>query len=495
MPPLDEGSIMYMPMTVPDVSDRRARDLLIESNRIISEVPEVEKVVWKAWRALTATDPAPLAMLETIITLKPKSEWREWITKEDIINEMNRKIKINNLWNWFTQPIIWRIDMLSTWIRAQVWIKIFWDDPMKLEELAIETEELIWNVPWWFWTTAIRTTGLKYLQIDLDEKKLNEYSVKKWDVLDIISTWIWWKTISTTISWREKYWIELRLKNNYRESLDDIKSLEVPSKTWNILLSQVANISLVDWPATINSENWIIRSAVQMNVQWVDLVTFVEQWKEYLEENLELPEWYFVEWTWQYENQLRAKNTLKIVVPTVVLIILFILFLAYKDVWLVSIVAMSIPFSLIWWIIALFISWFNFSVAVSVWFISLFWNAVETWVVMILYLENAFREKFWLPLMDEKKIKKEDFKDAIITKEWIHFSVVHWAMVRLRPVLMTAFTSVIWLFPMIWSSWTGAELQKPLAIVVVWWLITSIALTLIILPILFSYLRERKVNL
>ncbi len=494
MPPLDEWSIMYMPMTVPDVSDRRARDLLIESNRIISEVPEVETVVWKAWRALTATDPAPMAMLETIITLKPKSEWREWVTKEDIINEMNRNIKINNLWNGFTQPIIWRIDMLSTGIRAQVWIKIFWDDPMKLEELAIETEELMWNVPWGFWVTAIRTTGLKYLQIDIDERKLNEYGVKKWDVLDTISVGIWWKTVSTTIDGREKYWIEVRLKNNYRESLDDIKSLEVSSKTWNVILSQVANISLIDWPATINSENWVIRSAVQMNVQWVDLVSFVEDGKKYIEENLELPEWYYIEWTGQYENQLRAKSTLQVVVPTVVLIILFILFLAYKDGGLVWIVALSIPFSLIGWIIALYISWFNFSVAVWVWFISLFWNAVETWVVMILYLENAFREKFWLPLMDEKVLKKEDYKNTIITKEWIHVSVIHWAMVRLRPVLMTAFTSVIWLLPMIWSTWTWAELQKPLAIVVVWWLITSIALTLIILPILFSYLRERKIN-
>ena len=495
MPPLDEWSIMYMPMTLPDVSDRRARDLLIESNRIISEIPEVEKVVWKAGRANTATDPAPLAMLESIITLKPKSEWREWITKSDIINEMNRKIKINNLWNWFTQPIIWRIDMLSTGIRAQVWIKIFWDDPMKLEKLAIKTEELMWDVPWGFGVTAIRTTGLKYLQIDLDESKLNEYSVKKWDVLNTISVWIWWKTISTTIEWREKYWIELRLNNNYRESLDDIKSLVIPSPTWNILLSQVANIELIDWPSTINSENWVIRSAVQMNVQWIDLVTFVDNWKKYINENLDLPEWYYVEWTWQYGNQLRAKNTLKIIVPTVILIILFILFLAYKDWWLVWIVALSIPFSLVGWIIALYISWFNFSVAVSVWFISLFWNAVETWIVMILYLENAFREKFWLPLMDEKTLNNNDFNNAIITKEGIHMSVIHWAMVRLRPVLMTAFTSVIWLFPMIWSTWVWSELQKPLAIVVVWGLITSIALTLIILPILFSYLRERKINL
>jgi len=317
MPPLDEGSIMYMPMTVPDVSDRRARDLLIETNRIISEVPEVEKVVGKAGRALTATDPAPLAMLESIITLKPKSEWRPWITKQDIINEMNRNIQVDNLWNGFTQPIIGRIDMLSTGIRAQVWVKIFWDDPMILEKLAVETESLLWNVPWGFWTTAIRTTGLKYMSLDIDEAKLLQYWVKKADVLQTISMWIWGKTVSTTISWRENFGIEIRLKNNFRESIDDIRNLEVPSQTGNVTLSQVANISLEDWPATINSENGIIRSAVQMNVQWIDLVTFVENGRAYIDENLELPEGYSVEWTGQYENQLRAKETLQLVVPTV----------------------------------------------------------------------------------------------------------------------------------------------------------------------------------
>lgn len=494
MPPLDEGSIMYMPMTVPDVSDRRARDLLIETNRIISEIPEVEKVVGKAGRALTATDPAPLAMLETIITLKPKSQWRKWVTKQDIINEMNRNISIDNLWNGFTQPIIGRIDMLSTGIRAQVWVKIFWDDPIKLEELAIQTEELLENVPGWFGTTAIRTTGLKYMSLDIDEPKLLQYGVLKSDVLNTISMWIWGKTVSTTISWRENFGIEVRLKNNFRESIDAIRSLEVPAKTGSVTLAQVANITLEDGPATINSENGIMRSAVQMNVQGIDLVTFVENGRDYIDKNLELPEWYSVEWTGQYENQLRAKNTLQLVVPAVVLIILFILFLAYKDGGLVWIVALSIPFSLIGWIIALYISGFNFSVAVWVWFISLFWNAVETWVVMILYLENAFREKFWFPLMDTGRVSKSDLENIDITKQGIHNAIVDGAMIRLRPVLMTAFTSVIWLFPMIWSSGTGSELQKPLAIVVVGWLITSIALTLIILPILFSYLRERNIK-
>lgn len=494
MPPLDEGSIMYMPMSVPDISERRARELLIESNKIISEIPEVQKVVWKAWRAETATDPAPLAMLETIITLKPKSEWREGITKQDIIDEMNNKIKLSNLWNWFTQPIIWRIDMLSTWIRSEVWIKFFWDDPIVLENIALKAETLMWEIPWWFWITAIRTTGLEYLKIDIKEEELALYWVKKADVLNLIETWVWGKIITSTIDWRERFGIEVRLENWYRENIDQIKFLELPSKKWNIVLSQVADISLEEGPAVINSENWVIRSAVQMSVRWVWLVDFVEDGKKYLEENLILPDGYYVEWTGQYENQLRAKETLKIVVPLVVFIILVILFVTYKDLGLVSVVALGIPFSLVWWIIALYISWFNLSVAVWVWFISLFWNAVETWVVMILYLENSFREKFGLPLLDEKKLEKEDIGSISFTSEEIKGSIIEWASLRLRPILMTAFTSVIWLFPMIWSTWVWAELQKPLAIVVVWGLITSIILTLIVLPILFLFLREKFVK-
>ena len=494
MPPLDEWSIMYMPVTLPDVSEKRALEMLLETNKIISSIPEVEKVVWKAGRALTATDPAPLSMFETTITLKPKSQWRPGISKQNIINEMNSKIKIANLWNWFTQPIIWRIDMLSTGIRTQIWIKIFGDDPNKLEELAIRTAELMNELPGGMWVTAIRNSWLRYLEIDIDDSKLSLYWVKKADVFDAISVWFGGNIATTTINGRERFDVEVRLKNNYRDDLDKIKSLQINSPTSQVLLSSVADIRLVEWPAVINTENGLIRWAAQMNVSWIWLVEYVEAGKKHLSENLVLPSWYFIEWSGQYENQQRATKTLTIVVPLVVFIIILILFITYKDFWLVSIVVLSIPFSLIWWFIALYISWFNISVAVWVWFISLFWNAVETGVVMMLYLENSFKERFGLDIAwheEEDILIKERLP---ITKEWIREAIETWALTRLRPILMTAFTSVIWLLPMLTSSWVWAELQKPLAIVVVGWLVTSIFLTLVLLPVLFSYLRERKIN-
>lgn len=492
MPPLEEWSIMYMPVTVPDISEKRALELLLETNKIISSIPEVDNVVWKAWRILSATDPAPLSMIETIITLKPKSEWREWISKNDIVREMNSKIKISNLWNWFTQPIIWRIDMLSTGIRTQIWIKVFWKDPKKVEEYVLKVEELMRNIPWWLWVAAIRTSGLKYLEIKVNDSLLSQYGIKKADVLDLIWIWVWWNMVTTTINGRERFEVEVRLKNSERDNIDKIKSLVVNWANSKVLLSSIADINLVEWPAVINTENWVIRWAVQMNVDGIWLIEYVEKWKEYLEKNLKLEGWYYIKWSWQYENQQRAKKTLSIIVPLVIFIILLVLYVTYKDFWLVSIVALSIPFSLIWWFISLYISWFNISVAVWVWFISLFWNAVETWVVMMLYLENSFRERFWIPINEEVKISKIDNID--ITKEWIKEAVISGSLTRLRPILMTALTSIIWLMPMLTSTGVWSELQKPLAIVVVWWLITSIFLTLVLLPVLFSYLREMSIK-
>jgi len=494
MPPLDEGAIMYMPMTVPNVSERRAQELLLQTNAIIAQIPEVENVVGKSGRASTATDPAPLSMIETFITLKPKSEWRKGIKKEDIIVELNRKIKIDKLWNGFTQPIIGRVDMLSTGIRAQVGIKIFGDDTAKLEEIAVEVEKYMNQIPGASGVAAIRTSGLKYLNIDLDEGRLAQFGIPKMDALTLISSGVGGNIVSYTIEGRERYGVEVRLKQDFRQDTDDIKSLQLTGKGGNkVPLSSVADIRLENGPATINSEDGRIRSAVQMNVVGTDLASFVKEGQKFLSQNLELPEGYSIQWSGQYENQLRAKKRLSIIVPIVIFIIFLILYLTYKDFGLVSIVMLSIPISMVGGIISLYIAHFNFSVAVWVGFISLFGNAVETGVVIVVYLENAYRKKFGMSLIDDDKEEK-DISKLPITKEGIHEAILEGATLRLRPVLMTAFTSVIGLFPMLYAAGVGAEVQKPLAIVVVGGLTTSVILTLIVIPVLFSGLRERKIK-
>lgn len=496
MPPLNEGTIMYMPITVPDVSEKRIFEILQTTNMIISDIPEVEQVVGKAGRAKTATDPAPLSMIESFITLKPKDQWRTGMTKQKIISQMNRSIKIDNLWNGFTQPIIGRVDMLSTGIRAEVGVKIFGDDPQKLEEIALEVEDLLEDVPGASGTAAIRRMGLRYLDIDIKEPLLAQHGISKMDVLMAISMGVGGAPITTTVDGRERYGVELRLKQQYRQDIEDIRSLPLQGRHGSqVLLSSVADINVVDGPAVINSENGVILASVQTNVMGRDLVSFVEEGKRVLEQQLSLPTGYQLKWAGQYENQQRAKYRLMWIVPTVLFFIFVLLYIAYQDLSLVSIVLVTIPLSLVGGVLALFVADFNFSVAVAVGFISLFGNAVETGVVIVVYLENAYREKFGIPLLEERGTVDQQHHSPTVTHEGIHEAVIHGAMLRLRPILMTAFTSIIGLLPLLFATGVGAEVQKPLALVVVAGLTTSVFMTLIVLPVMFAILKERKAEL
>jgi len=496
MPPLDEGSIMYMPITVPDVSERRILQILKETNRIIAGIPEVDQVVGKAGRAQTATDPAPLSMIETFITLKPKSEWRSGLTKKGIIREMNRKIQIDQLWNGFTQPIIGRVDMLSTGIRAEVGVKIFGDDPARLEELALDAEELMEQVPGASGVSTIRTMGLRYLDIDLDDELLSQHGIAKMDVLQVIAAGVGGYPVAMTIEGRERYAVEIRLKQGYRQNVEDVKSLPLQGRHGaELLLMNVADIRLSNGPAVIASENGLIRSAIQMNVSGRDLVSFVEEGQLVLAQQLDLPAGYTLEWAGQYENQQRAKQRLSWIVPAVILLIFFLLYLSYGDFGLVAVVLVTIPLSLVGGVIALYFADYNFSVAVWVGFIALFGNAVETGMVIVVYLENAFRKRFGLALIEgERDDECLHDQPQMVTPEGVHEAVMEGALLRLRPILMTAFTSTIGLIPMLMTTGTGAEVQKPLALVIVFGLTSSVFMTLIILPILFALLRERKVG-
>ncbi|HEY5713779.1 MAG TPA: CusA/CzcA family heavy metal efflux RND transporter [Candidatus Gracilibacteria bacterium] len=478
MPALDEGMIMYMPMTVPDVSERKAGELLIETNKILSQFPEVEKVVGKAGRADTATDPAPLAMIETMVTLKPKNEWRAGMTKDRLITEMNRSITFSNLWNGFTQPIIGRIDMISTGIRAQVGIKVFGDDSQKLEALAIEIEQMMAHIPGAVGTVAIRTSGLKYLNIELNDARLATYGIPKSQALNLISIGTGGKVVSSVIEGRERYGIEVRFSRDQRADIPDIKGLMLKGMHGQkVPLSEVADIQIVDGPAVLQSEDGRLRSAVQMNVSGRDLVSFVKETEQYLSENLELPKGYNIEFDGQYKNQIRAKKKLSWVVPSVILIIFVLLYITYNDLKLVSVVMLAIPLSVIGGILALFLAQYNFSVAVWVGFIALFGNAVETGVVIVLYLDQA--------------VKSARDRFETLTKSQLDAAILHGATKRLRPVLMTAFTSILGLLPMLFSSGTGSEVQKPLAIVVVGGLITSVFMTMVVIPVLFGIARKR----
>ncbi|MBP9708824.1 MAG: efflux RND transporter permease subunit [Oligoflexales bacterium] len=497
MPPLNEGTLLYMPITMPDISEQRAQEMLIATNKIIASFPEVESVMGKAGRASTATDPSPLSMTETVINLKPQEEWRDGMTKEKLIQEMNKKIKIENLWNGFTQPIIGRIDMISTGVRTQVGVKIYGDDPLKLEKYAIEAENILSLVPGAANVVAVRSNGLKYLNITLNEEKLAQFKVPREEVLNIISSGIGGEIVATTIEGRKRFGIEVRFAQNYRQNIEDIRSLLVSSESGTLVtLESVADVSFENGPAMISSEGGLITSVVQMNVAGTDLGSFVNEAKQVLDKKLELPPGYYVEWTGQYEHQLRAKSTLQWVVPAVLLVIFILLYLAYKDLGLVGIIMLTIPLSLSGGLIGLFLAGYNFSVAVWVGFITLFGTAVSMSVIKVVYLENAYRMKFGIPIIEgEGAAHITEQKDPqVITKEGIEEAIVEGATFRLRPILMTALVTIIGLIPMLTSHGTGAEVTKPLAVVLIGGLISSVIMTLSLVPVLFAYLRGKNVG-
>ena len=486
---------MYMPITVPDASEKRVREILLEANSIIAGFPEVERIVGKAGRARTATDPAPLSMIETIITLKPKSEWRPGMTKSKLISEMNKKIKIDKLWNGFTQPIIGRVDMISTGIRSQVGLKIFGSDSAQLESLAIQSEEMLSNIPGAIGVAAIRTMGLKYLNIQLQEDQLAQYGIRKSDVLEAINVGVGGMPVTTTIEGRKRFDIEVRLEQPYRQDLEDIKSLPLEGAGGvSIPLSSVAKIDEVDGPTEIQSENGVLRSVVQLNVSGRDLVSFVEDAKNYMEKNLKLPPGYYLQWSGQYENHLRATQKLSWLIPLVVFIIFILLYITYKDIGLVSLVMLTVPLGLVGGFLALFVTGYNFSVSVWIGFITLFGVAASMGIVKVVYLENAYRRRFGLPLVEGEDDRDQVEKKSLpITRDGIQEAVIEGALIRLRPILMTGLAAIIGLIPLVATTGVGSEVTKPLAVVMIGGLITVVFFTIIVLPVLFATLRERNV--
>ena len=497
MPPLQEGTLMYMPVTAPDISEQHAQELLLATNKIIAGFPEVERVVGKAGRADTATDPSPLSMFETIITLKDKAAWPSGYTQDHIVKDMNDAITISGLWNGFTQPIIGRIDMLSTGVRSDVGVKIFGDDPTRLEQLAIQAEDILGAVPGAADVVAVRNSGLQYLNIHLNDDALARYTVQKSDVLMLIATGVGGEIATNTIDGRKRIGIEVRLNETSRQTARDVRALLVPTQHGTrIPLWRVADITQDDGPAMIQSEGGMITSVVQMGIEGRDMGSFVQDAQATLAAKLQLPTGYYTQWTGHYENKLHAEATLRFVLPLVLVIIFALLFIAYHDLGLVMIVMLTIPLSVSGGLLGLLIAGFHFSVSVWVGFVTLFGTAVSMSVVKVVYLENAYRARCGIPLYagEEHIGPKITGAPKVITKYDITEAIVAGATLRLRPILMTTLVTIIGLIPMLTSEGTGAEVTKPLAVVLIGGLISTALMTLTLVPVLFAYLRERQVG-
>jgi len=486
MPPLDEGSILFMPVTMPDVSNSEIKRIMQVQDKLIMTIPEVENVLGKAGRANTATDNAPVSMIETIILLKPRSKWRKGVTKDDIINELNSKLQIPGVVNGFTQPIINRINMLSTGIRTDVGIKIYGRDINVIDSLAQLFKTELQDVEGVKDLYVEPIKGGKYINIQIKKDEIGRYGLSVDEINAFIETSLGGMNITTTIEGRERFNINIRFAQDYRNTIKKLKTLQIQTMDYGpIPLSAVADINITEGPPMINSENAMLRGTLLFNVRGRDLGSTVAAAKKKVENLVEkLPTGYFLQWSGQYENQVRAQNRLKIIMPIVLVIIMVILFFTFHSIREVLIVLSSVPVALVGGVYSLYFFHVNFSVAVAVGFIALFGVAVETGVLMLVYMNNSLNKKNKKVEEENRPMTKQDIKDAIYEG----------AVLRLRPKLMTVLVDIIGLLPVLIATGTGSDVMKPITIPFVFGLITSTLFVLIVLPVLFAMVREYELK-
>ena len=486
IPPLDEQSILFMPVTLPDVSNAEAKRILQVQDKIIKSVPEVDKVLGKAGRANTATDNSPISMIETIITLKPKTEWRKGITKKDIITELDAKLQIPGVVNGWTQPIINRINMLATGIRTDVGIKVFGQNLDTIASVSERVKAALEGTAGVSDLFVEPITGGKYLSIDVKREELARYGLNVDDVNQIVETALGGATIGNTIEGRQRFSISVRLAQEYRNSVEQIKRIPVQSKGFGeVPLSAVADIKFEDGPPMISSDNAILRGAVMFNVRDRDLGSTVQEAMEKLnKEKGMLPEGYFLEWSGQYENLIRGKQTLMWIAPVVLLIIFFSLYFAFKSIREAFLSLITVPFALIGGAYMIYFWGVNLSVGVAVGFIALFGIAVETGIVMVIYLNDAMAQLIKLKGNSSETITKEDLREYVI------FGAAR----RLRPKLMTVCVSLFGLVPVLWATGVGVDVMQPIVLPMIGGVLTSSTHILLVTPLIFLMSKEYELR-
>lgn len=486
MPPLDEQSILFMPVTLPDVSNAEAKRILQVQDRIIRSVPEVEKVLGKAGRASTATDNSPISMVETIIMLKPKSQWRKDITKKDIINELDAKLQIPGVVNGWTQPIINRINMLSTGIRTDVGVKVYGQNLDTIAAVDERVKQALEGTPGIADLYVEPVTGGKYLTINPRRADLARYGLNVDDVNQTVETALGGAPIGNTIEGRQRFSISVRPAQEYRNSVERIRRIPLMSSSFGeVPLSAVADVEFGDGPPMINSENAMLRGAVLFNVRGRDLGSTVKEAIDKMNQTRGiLPAGYYLEWSGQYENLIRGQQTLLWIAPVVLLIIFFSLYFAFHSIREAFLSLITVPFALIG---GAYMIWFwgaNLSVAVAVGFIALFGIAVETGIVMVIYLNDAMQQL----------VREKGNSSATITRADLKEYVIHGAARRLRPKLMTVCVSLFGLVPVLWASGVGTDVMKPIVLPMIGGVLTSSTHILLVTPLIFLMTKEYELR-
>ncbi len=486
MPPLDEGSLLFMPVTLPDVSNSEAKRLLQVQDKLIRTMPEVEHVLGKAGRANTATDNSPISMIETIILLKPKNEWRPGITKDEIINELNAKMQIPGVTNGWTQPIINRINMLSTGIRTDVGLKVYGQNLDSIYAFAQTIKKQLEGIEGIKDLYVEPITGGRYIDIAIRRDEIGRYGLSVDDVNAVIEIALGGMKLTTTVEGRQRFSVNARYGQDFRNNLQSLKRLQVQTMSFGpVPLEAVATIKLTDGPPMINSENAMLRGTVLFNVRERDLGSTVQEAQTRLNQLItKLPKGYFLEWSGQWENQIRANRTLAMILPVVLLIIFIVLYFTYHSFKEALVTMITVPFALIGGIFMVYFYGINLSVAVAVGFIALFGMAIETAMLMTIYLNEA---------MENMVAKHGNSKDTL-TPAIIREFVIEGAVKRLRPKLMTVSVGLFGLIPILWASGVGSDIMRPITIPLIGGTISSTIYVLLITPVIFEMIKERELK-
>ncbi|NIN36513.1 MAG: efflux RND transporter permease subunit [Gammaproteobacteria bacterium] len=486
MPELDEGDLLYMPSTFPAVSVGKAQEILQQTDKLIRTIPEVETVFGKMGRAETATDPAPLSMVETTIQLKPRSEWREGLDLDGLKAELNRLIQFPGLSNVFVMPIKNRIDMLATGIKTPVGIKISGPDLKVIDKIGLAIEPVVKEIPGAVSVYSERVTGGRYIQIDIDQLKAARLGLNIKDVQDIIQAAIGGVNVTETVEGLERYPVNVRYPRAVRESVPDLRLLPVVTPTGaRIPLGDIADINIVSGPPMIKSENARLTGWVFVDIAGRDIAGFVEEAKRAIANQVNLPSGYSLAWSGQYEYLQRAEERLRVVVPFTLVIIALLLYLNFRNLTEVAIIMLSLPFALVGGICYLYLLGYHLSVAIGVGFIALAGVAAETGVVMLVFLNQAYRRKLAIAEQRNLSMTEPELKEAVIEG----------ALLRVRPLIMTVTAIIAGLVPIMFGTGTGSEVMQRIAAPMFGGMITATVLTLIVIPAIYYLWRKRSVNL
>jgi copper/silver efflux system protein len=481
MPNLNEGTLLFMPTTLPGISVTKAAELMQMQDRIIRSFPEVASVYGKAGRASTSTDPAPTEMFETVVNLKPREQWRAGLTIDGLIAEMDKALQFPGVSNAWTMPIRARIDMLSTGIRTPVGVKVIGADLVKIDKLARQIEQVLRTVAGTSSAYAERGIGGYYLEITPDRPALARYGIMVQDVQDTIATALGGQSVTTTVEGRQRFAVNMRYPRDLRDNPDKIVSdILVPMPAGGAVpLGEIATVQLARGPSSIRTENAQLATYIYVDIRDRDLGGYVADAQRAVQASIQFPPGYYVVWSGQYEYLQRAKARLEIVVPATLLIIFLLLYLNFRSIAETMIVMLSLPFALVgglwlmWWL------GYNLSVAVAVGFIALAGVAAETGVVMLIYLNQALAEIAERRAGEGRTLSKADLRAAIMKG----------AVERVRPKMMTVVAIMAGLLPIMWSSGTGSEIMQRIAVPMIGGMISSTLLTLIVIPAIFGLVK------